>query len=310
MSEMPIWGSITALVTPFKNGKIDSKAFQNLVKWQLELGTHGFVPCGTTGEASTLAVGEHEELTKLCVEVADGKAPIIVGSGSNNPVEAIKLTNKIDKAGATASLQVVPYYVKPSQEGMYQHFKMIHDETCLPIILYNVPGRTVVDMLPETVARLSKLERVVGIKDATGDLTRPVETARVCGKDFIQLSGDDATTSSFLTKGGVGAISVLSNLLPNTCSIMHKAHRDGDHSSAEELSRAMSVLAVALFDEPSPGPAKFGLSLMGKMENELRLPMTPITSKLEKRIESMLVDLDESQKILKAHSKMAMPAIA
>lgn len=292
MSEMPLMGSITALVTPFLNGAIDKKAFQNLVKWQLDEGTNGFVPCGTTGEAPTLEDDDHIMLTQLCAEVVDGKAPIIVGCGSNNTKHAIELTNKVQKAGATAALQVTPYYNKPSQEGMYQHFKAIHDNTDLPIVIYNIPGRSIVDMNVQTMARLAVLPRIVGVKDATGDLGRPVKTARECGADFIQLSGNDDTALAFLAQGGVGCISVLSNVAPALCAKMHDAFRAGDMKTAQEINVQLQPLSDALFAESSPAPAKYALSLMGRVQNELRLPMVTITPALEKRIQAILEELN------------------
>jgi len=292
MSEMAIFGSITALVTPFKNGVVDRKVFQDFVKWQLDQGTNGFVPCGTTGEAPTLVNEEHELLTKLTCEVVKGKAPVIVGSGSNSTKSAIELTNKVHKAGADASLQVVPYYNKPSQEGIYQHFKNIHDNTDIPIILYNVPSRTIVDMSVETLIRLAKLPRIIGIKDATSDLSRPQIIKEECGEDFIQLSGNDNTAFAFLEKGGIGCISVLSNILPKLCSKMHKSFSDGDVETAKQLSEKLNPLAVALFDEPSPSPTKYVLSLMGKIQNELRLPLVNATSEMEEKLKDLLSEIN------------------
>ncbi len=293
MPEIELFGSMTALVTPFdEKGNIDHSAYQKMVKWQLDEGTHGFVPCGTTGEAPTLIDQEPELLTRLCAEVVKGKAPILAGCGSNSTQHAINLTHKVQKAGADAALQVVPYYNKPSQEGLYQHFKAIHDQTELPIVIYNIPGRSVVDMSVETMARLAALPRIIGVKDATGDLGRPVKTAKECGTDFMQFSGNDDTALAFLTQGGVGCISVLSNVVPGLCSKMHEAFHRGALKEAQEINIKLQDLSEALFAETSPAPAKACLSMMGLIQNNLRLPMIPVTKGMEARLESILQSLD------------------
>lgn len=289
MSSNPFFGSITALITPFKNGEIDGKAFQDLVQWQINEGTHGFVPCGTTGEAPTLSDAEYEMLTRLCVEVAKGKASIIAGCGSNNTAHAVHLTQQAEKAGAEAALHVVPYYNKPSQEGLYQHFKTIHDSCGLPIFIYNIPGRTSVSMTNETMARLAALPRIVGVKDATGELARPIKTRALCGPDFVQLSGNDDTVLAFLAQGGDGCISVVSNIAPSLCAQMHNAWRSGDVALAQKLNEQIQPLVEVLFVETSPSPVKYAASLLGKCRNELRLPMVPVSKANEKQIKDALV---------------------
>lgn len=282
MSTLKLYGSITALITPFKNGEIDSRAFQDLVAWQIKEGTHGLVPCGTTGESPTLSDSENEQLVKLCVEVAKGKVPIIAGCGTNNTAHAIHLTRAAEKAGADAALHVTPYYNKPTQEGLYQHYKAIHDSTGIPIVIYNIPGRSVVNMTPDTMARLAELPRIIGVKDATGDLARPVKTRKLCGEDFIQLSGNDETALAFLAQGGVGCISVVSNIAPSLCAKMQEAWRNGDIKTAQKINDQLAPLVEALFVETSPAPVKFAASLLGKCRNELRLPLVPVTRATEK----------------------------
>jgi len=282
MSKLQIYGSITALITPFKNGEIDAKAFQDFVAWQIKEGTHGLVPCGTTGESPTLSDSENEQVTRLCVEVAKGKVPVIAGCGANNTAHAIHLTRAAEKAGADAALHVTPYYNKPTQEGLYQHYKAIHDSTGLPVIIYNIPGRSVVNMTPETMARLAEMPRIIGVKDATGDLSRPVKTRKLCGKDFIQLSGNDETAIAFLAQGGAGCISVVSNVAPSLCAKMQEAWRNGDIATAQKINDQIAPLIEALFVETSPAPVKFAASLLGKCRNELRLPLVPVTRATEK----------------------------
>ena len=270
-------GSMTALITPFKNGAVDEKAFQRFVAWQIAEGTHGVVPCGTTGESATLNYDEHKRVMQLCIEVAKGKVPVVAGTGSNSTTEAIELTQYAEKLGADATLQVVPYYNKPTQEGIYQHFKAIHDACGLPVILYNVPGRTVADMSAETVARLAKLPRIIGIKDATADLTRPAKTRILAGEAFRQLSGEDATVIPFLGNGGHGCISVTSNIAPRLLAELHKAWQAGDLKGARAINDRLMPLHTALFVETSPAPVKYGASLLGLCDAELRLPMVPVT---------------------------------
>ncbi|PWC82058.1 dihydrodipicolinate synthase [Azospirillum sp. TSH100] len=268
-------GSIVALLTPFKGGKVDEKAFQSFVEWQVAQGTHGLVPCGTTGESPTLSHEEHNRVVELCIEAAGGKVPVMAGSGSNSTDEAIALTRHAKKAGAQAALVVTPYYNKPSQEGLYQHFKAIHDAADLPIFIYNIPGRSVVDMSVATMARLAKLPNIVGVKDATADLSRPSRLLQEVGPDFIQLSGEDATALAFNAQGGVGCISVTANIAPALCSAMQTAWAKGDLKEAFRLRDVLSPLHDSMFVETSPAPVKFAASLLGLGTDEVRLPLVP-----------------------------------
>lgn len=266
-------GSIVALLTPFKGGKVDEAAFQSFVEWQVAQGTHGLVPCGTTGESPTLSHEEHNRVVELCIEAAGGKVPVMAGTGSNSTDEAIALTRHAKKAGAQAALVVTPYYNKPSQEGLYQHFKAIHDAADLPIFIYNIPGRSVVDMSVATMARLAKLPNIVGVKDATADLSRPSRLLPEVGADFIQLSGEDATALAFNAQGGVGCISVTANVAPALCSAMQTAWAEGNLKEAFRLRDVLSPLHDAMFVETSPAPVKFAASLLGLSTDEVRLPL-------------------------------------
>lgn len=268
-------GSIVALLTPFKNGKVDEAAFQSFVEWQVAQGTHGLVPCGTTGESPTLSHEEHNRVVELCIEAAAGKVPVMAGTGSNSTEEAIALTRHAKKAGAQAALVVTPYYNKPTQEGLYQHFKAIHDAADLPIFIYNIPGRSVVDMSVATMARLAKLPNIVGVKDATADLARPSRLLQEVGSDFIQLSGEDATALAFNAQGGVGCISVTANVAPALCSAMQTAWAKGDLKEAFRLRDVLSPLHDAMFVETSPAPVKFAASLLGLCSEDVRLPLVP-----------------------------------
>ncbi|MBY0432453.1 MAG: 4-hydroxy-tetrahydrodipicolinate synthase, partial [Rhodospirillales bacterium] len=254
-------GSIPALITPFRNGKVDEKAYQAFVDWQIQQGSHAVVPCGTTGESPTLSHDEHKRVVELCVEAAAGRVPVIAGTGSNSTHEAIALTRHARKAGAAAALVVTPYYNKPTQEGLYQHFKAIHDAAELPIVIYNIPGRCVVDMSVETMARLAKLPNIVGVKDATADLVRPLRTRCVIGPDFCQLSGEDATVTAFLAQGGHGCISVTANIAPKLCADLHNAWNAGDLATCFALRDKLLPLHEAMFVETSPGPVKYAASL-------------------------------------------------
>lgn len=281
-------GSVTALITPFKNGKVDSKKFQEFVAWQIAQGTQGVVPCGTTGESPTLSHEEHRQVNELCIEVAKGKVPVIAGAGSNATAEAIALTQHAEKAGADAVLHVTPYYNKPTQAGLYAHFKAIHDNSNLPIFIYNIPPRSVISMTVETMAQLAALPRIVGVKDATNDLTRPVKTRLTCGADFIQFSGEDGTALAFLAQGGHGCISVTSNVAPALCAQMHAAWQKGDVKTAQQIQDKLMPLHDALFSETSPGPVKFAASLLGWGENSLRLPLVPVSKATEQNVEMAL----------------------
>lgn len=289
MQRTPFHGSITALITPFKNGEVDAKAFQDFVKWQLDEGTHGLVPCGTTGEGPTLSEDEYGKVTQLCLEVAKGRAPVMAGCGSNDTEHAVRLTQQAERLGVEAALHVTPYYNKPTQEGLYQHFKAIHDRCGLPIFIYNIPSRSVVNMTPETMARLAELPRIVGVKDATADLCRPLKTRQLCGENFAQLSGEDGTALAFLAQGGIGCISVASNIAPALCAQMQNAWALGDIATAQNLNAQLAPLYDTLFAETSPAPVKYAASLLGRCRNELRLPMVPVTKATEKLVKDAMV---------------------
>jgi 4-hydroxy-tetrahydrodipicolinate synthase len=281
-------GSITALLTPFKNGKVDEKGFQSFVEWQIAEGINGVVPCGTTGESPTLSHEEHKRVVELCIEAAKKRVPVIAGTGSNSTAEAIELTQHAEQAGADAALVVLPYYNKPTPEGQYQHFKAIHDSTGLPIFIYNVPPRSAVDMSVDTMARLAKLPRIVGVKDATADLCRPIRTKLAIDKDFIMLSGEDGTALPFLAQGGVGCISVTSNVAPRLTAEMHKAWRDGDLKKAMQINERLTPVNDAMFCETSPGPVKYAAHLLGRASAELRLPLAPIAEASRQKVQAAM----------------------
>jgi 4-hydroxy-tetrahydrodipicolinate synthase len=277
-------GSLVALITPFRGGRVDEKAFQDFVAWQIAQGTHGLVPCGTTGESPTLSHDEHKRVVELCIEVAGRKVPVIAGTGSNSTAEAIDLTRHAKQAGADAALVVTPYYNKPTQDGLYRHFKAINDAVDLPIIIYNIPPRSVVDMSVATMARLAELPNIVGVKDATADLARPVRTRLAIGPEFCQLSGEDATALPYLAQGGHGCISVTANVAPRLCSEMHEAWQKGDLATAMRLNDRLMPLHDALFTETSPGPVKYAASLLGRSGAETRLPLAPVAPETEERV--------------------------
>ncbi len=281
-------GSIVALVTPFRNGRLDEKAFQDLVVWHLGEGTEGFVPVGTTGESPTLSHPEHERVVELCVEAVAGRAPVIAGAGSNATEEAISLTRHAKKAGASAALVVTPYYNKPTQEGLYEHYRAIHDAVDLPIVIYNIPGRSVVDMTPETMARLAKLPNIVGVKDSSADIVRPLLTHAGCGGEFCQLSGEDANVVAFLAHGGHGCISVTANVAPRLCAELHRAWRAGRPDEALAIHRRLLPLHRALFCEASPAPAKYALSRLGRCSTELRLPLVECSERGRAEVDAAL----------------------
>ena len=277
-------GSLVALITPFRDGKVDEKAFQSFVEWQIEQGTEGVVPCGTTGESPTLSHAEHKRVVDLCVEVAKGRVPVVAGAGSNSTEEAIDFTRHAKQAGADAALVVTPYYNKPTQEGLYQHFKAIHDAVELPIVIYNIPIRTAVDMSVATMARLAKLTNIVGVKDATNDLARPLRTRQAIGPDFCMLSGEDVTALAFNAQGGVGCISVTANVAPRACADMHEAWAKGDIARAQSVNARLYPLHEALFIESSPGPVKFAASLLGLASAKTRLPLCEIAEETKRRV--------------------------
>ena len=281
MSGPLLRGSITALITPFKDGKVDEKALQAFVEWQIEEGTHALVSCGTTGESPTLSHDEDMRVTALCVEAAARRVPVIAGTGSNSTDEAIALTRHAKAIGADAALLVAPYYNKPTQEGLYQHYKAIHDAVDIPLVVYNIPGRSVVDISVETMARLSALTNVVAVKDATADLTRPVATRLASGVEFRQLSGEDATIVPFLAQGGHGCISVTANVAPRLCAELHNAWQARDLDAVSGINDRLYPLHRALFVESSPGPVKFAASLLGLCHNELRLPLVRVRPETE-----------------------------
>ena len=282
-------GSFVALITPFTDdGAVDEAAFQSLVEWQIAEGTHGLVPCGTTGESPTLSHAEHRRVTELCIEAAAGRVPVIAGTGSNSTEEAIALACHAKKAGADGHLLVTPYYNKPTQEGLYRHFKAVHDAAALPLIIYNIPGRSIVDMSLETMQRLAALPNVVGTKDATNDLARPLETRIALGPDFCILSGEDATAVALLAQGGDGCISVTANIAPRACAAMHEAWQAGDLVAMRRYNEQLMPLHKALFCETSPGPVKYAASLLGLCTPHLRLPLCEIAESSKKTVASAL----------------------
>jgi len=283
-----IKGSITALVTPFKNDSVDEKAFQSFIEWQIESGTHGLVPCGTTGESATLTDAEHRRVIALTVEAAAGRVPVIAGAGSNETAVSKAYARHAKEEGADAILVVTPYYNKPNQEGIYQHFKAISESVDIPIVVYNIPGRSVVDITNETMARLSKLPNVIGCKDATGDIGRVQTLTDLCEDGFIQLSGDDPTSLGHSAHGGKGTISVGSNIAPKAYSEFHKALLNGDFAQAKSMNAKLDRLHKDLFLCPSPAPAKYALSLMGKMEPGVRLPIVPCTDTTKRAVEAAM----------------------
>lgn len=282
-------GSLTALITPFVDNRVDEQGFRDFVKWQIDEGTDALVPVGTTGESPTLTHDEHKRVVELCIEAAAGRAPVIAGAGSNSTAEAIDFMQHAEKAGAGAGLVVTPYYNKPNQEGLYQHFKAIHDASGLPILIYNIPGRSIVDMSVETMARLAELPRIVGVKDATADLVRPALTRAAMGKGFCQLSGEDATILPYMAQGGHGCISVTANVAPRLSAQFHTAWKRGDIAAAQEINDRLMPLHTTLFIEPSPQPVKYALSLLGHCRNELRLPLVQVTPETQKRVRDAML---------------------
>ncbi len=284
-------GSIVALITPFRDGEIDEVTFHALVERQIAEGTQGLVPCGTTGESPTLSHEEHKRVVELCIEAASGKVSVIAGTGSNSTAEAIDLTKHAEKAGANGALLVTPYYNKPTQEGLYQHYKAIAEASSLPIVIYNIPGRSVVDMSVETMARLAEITNIVGVKDATQDLARPIRTRIACGSDFCMLSGEDGTAVTFLAGGGDGCISVSANVAPRQCAEVHAAWQRGDGHEAVALHERLMVLHDALFIETSPGPVKYAASLLGLCSAETRLPLCEIADRSKEVVKKALIEV-------------------
>ena len=283
-------GSLTALVTPFeKNGRLDEKAFRELVEWQISEGTTGLVPVGTTGESPTLTHDEHRHVVKMCVEVARGRVPVIAGAGSNNTDEAVGLVKYAESVGADAVLVVTPYYNKPTQRGLYAHFAAVAQATTLPVIIYNIPPRSIIDMTPETMGRLAHdFKNIAGVKDATGKVERVSEQRITCGTDFIQLSGEDASALGFNAHGGVGAISVTSNVAPRLCAEFQNASLSGDNAKALDLQDRLMPLHKAIFIEPGASGAKYALSRLGRIENVLRSPLVTIEQSTAEKIDAAM----------------------
>jgi 4-hydroxy-tetrahydrodipicolinate synthase len=283
-------GSMVALITPMRDdGAVDEKNFAELVEWQIAEGTEGLVPVGTTGESPTLTHEEHKRVVEICIEVARGRVPVVAGTGSNSTAEAIDFTRHAKKAGADACLVVSPYYNKPTQEGLFLHFTAIADAVDLPVVVYNIPPRSVVDIAPDTMARLAKHRNIVGVKDATANLARPLHTRRGCGAGFVQLSGEDHTALAFNAAGGHGCISVTANVAPRLCSEMQKAWREGRVPEAMAIQDRLVPLHDALFSETSPGPVKYAASLLGKTTARCRLPLAPPAEATRNRVREAMV---------------------
>jgi 4-hydroxy-tetrahydrodipicolinate synthase len=285
-------GSFVALITPMRDdGSVDEKAYAEFVDWQIREGTHGVVPVGTTGESPTLSHEEHRRVTEIAISVAKGRVPVIAGAGSNSTEEAIALTRHAKEAGADAALIVTPYYNKPTQEGMYLHFTAIADAVDLPIIIYNIPPRSVIDMSVETMARLAKHKNIVGVKDATANLVRPLQTRRACGEDFCQLSGEDHTAIAYNAAGGHGCISVTANIAPRLCSDMQSAWMEGRTKDAMAIQNRLVPLHDALFAETSPGPVKYAASLLGKTSERCRLPLAPLMDGTRAKVKAAMTEV-------------------
>ena len=284
-------GSNVALITPFKNNELDVDAYLKLIHFHLENGTNGLVPAGTTGESPTLNHNEHEKVIEICINEAKGKIPVIAGTGSNSTEEAVSLTKHAEKAGADGALVVTPYYNKPTQEGLYQHYKKINDNTNIPIIIYNIPSRCVIDMSVDTMARLFELKNIVGVKDATGDLNRLDQTIKKLGSEFIQLTGEDGLAFKFNQRGGVGIISVTANIAPKMCSDMQKYSKSDSQSEikeAEKIDQMLQPLHKSLFIESNPAPTKYAAKLLGLCSDEIRLPLVNIKKETEEEVEKAL----------------------
>ena len=289
MNGLTLNGSMPALVTPFKNGAVDLDGFAAFVEWQIGEGSHGVVPVGTTGESPTLSHDEHYAVITACVEVVARRVPVIAGCGSNDTRTAIAHLAHAEKVGADAALIVVPYYNKPSQAGLIAHFTALHDATRLPIIIYNIPGRSVADMAVETMAQLARLPRMIGVKDATGNIARVAQQRLACGADFIQLSGNDDMALGFNAQGGVGAISVTANVAPRLCAQLQEATLKGDYAAALAINDRLQPLHAALFADTSPGPTKYALNRLGRMTTEVRLPISEPSAAAKAAVDAALV---------------------
>ena len=282
-------GSFVALVTPFKGGAVDEAVLEALVEWHIGEGTHGLVPVGTHGESPTLTHDEHERVVEIVVNKAAKRVPVIAGAGSNNTVEATRFMRHAETVGADAALVVTPYYNKPTQAGLIAHFTALHDCCELPIIIYNIPGRSAVDMSPETMGELAKLPRIIGVKDATGDVTRVSQQRQTCGRDFIQLSGEDASAIGYNAQGGIGCISVTANIAPALCARFQEATLAGDYASALDFQDRLMPLHTAIFVEPGLVGAKYGLSVLGRCSEEVRSPLVPLTGPAQAQIRAAMV---------------------
>ena len=283
-------GSLVPIVTPFRDGKLDEKAYADLIEWHISQGTHGIVPCGTTGEASTLDFEEHYRVIEVAVETANKRIPVIAGTGANATDEAVFITKKAKELGADGALIVTPYYNKPTQEGLYLHFKTIAESVDIPIILYNVPGRTAVNMLPATVAKLLELRNIIGLKEATGDMRQASDLIRLCGDRLALYSGDDFTTFTMLSLGGKGVISVTANIVPKDVSEMWNSWDRGDIDKARELHYKLEPLNAAMFIETNPIPVKTALAMMGKMDENFRLPLCSMSADAKQKLRAVLKD--------------------
>jgi len=284
-------GSIPAVITPFIGDEVDYDSLAKVLNFLIDNGSHGLVPCGTTGESPTLSHEEHKKIIEETIRIADKRVPVIAGTGSNNTLEAVEYTAHAEKSGADAALIVTPYYNKPTQSGLYEHFKTISDKTNIPIIIYNIPGRSIVDMTIETMIELSKIKKIIGVKDATNDLFRPLLTRKKMQNDFCYLSGEDGTALAYLAQGGHGCISVTANVAPKLCSELHSAWQDGNISKAQEINLKLSSLHNALFVESSPGPVKYAASLLGLCNKKTRLPLSEIKDDTKILVKNCLEEL-------------------
>ena len=286
------YGSIPAVITPFSNNEVDYNSFEKVISFLIEKGSNGLVPCGTTGESPTLSHTEHKKIIEETIRINDKRIPIIAGTGSNNTAEAIDFTTHAEKVGASAALVVTPYYNKPTQSGLYNHFKAIADSVKIPIIIYNIPGRSVVDMTIDTMVKLSKKENILGVKDATNDLFRPLLTQTIMKKNFCYLSGEDGTALAYLAQGGHGCISVTANVAPHLCSQMHQAWREKDIEKSQNINLKLAKLHETLFIESSPGPVKFAAYLIGLCNSDTRLPLVDIQESTKVKIKECLEELE------------------
>ena len=284
-------GSIPAVITPFIDDKVAYNSLIKVLNHLIDSGSHGLVPCGTTGESPTLSHDEHKKIIEETIRIADKRVPVIAGTGSNNTIEAIEFTNHAEKSGADGALVVTPYYNKPTQSGLYYHFKTIAEKTNIPIIIYNIPGRSIVDMTIETMIELSKIKNIIGVKDATNDLFRPLLTRKKMQNDFCYLSGEDGTALAYLAQGGHGCISVTANVAPKLCSQMHNEWQNGNISQSQEINLKLSSLHNALFLESSPGPVKYAASLLGLCNESTRLPLSEINDDTKQKVKSCLLEL-------------------